>query len=210
MAKKTKKDDKGFFEDFNDKRKENPAYNSLLKVIIGFAFILVILILNYFVAPPMTIVGKNEVTVPANAVSYKSLLDDKMKDGTSYRITIEENDTKSMLDGTIKGETIEGVLENSESTEKFIIKDNQYYAIKFDEEILKDTTLNLGVINVGNLIKTLESNKSLKTIDETVINYKYDLVINDSAFEVNTKVENKVITSIEVKNENIKYTIVFK
>ena len=60
------------------------------------------------------------------------------------------------------------------------------------------------------MIELLESNKSLKTIDNNVINYKYNLTINNIAYEVNTKVENKAITSIEVINENSKYTIVFK
>ena len=211
MANKKKKQEKGFIEEFNEKRKENPAYNSLLKLIIGFSAILIILLLNFFVTPPITIVQKNEVTIPANAVSYKTLLDEKMKDGTSYKIDIEDNGVKSRLEGTIKENNIEGTLESSESTDKFIIKDGKYYVIKFDEESVVDISLNLGIINIIDLIKTLENNKSLKTIEnEKIINYKYDLVINNVSFEVNTKVENKIITSIEAKNENIKYTIVFK
>lgn len=210
MANKKKKDDKNFFEDINKKRKEVPGYNSLIKVIIGFSVILIILVLNYFVAPPITIVKKNEITIPEGAVTYKSLLDEKKLDNTSYKIDVEIDGIKSRVDGTIKGENIEGVIESVESTDKFIIKQDQFFIIKFDEEILTNTSYNLSVINVPKLIELLESNKSLKTIDNNVINYKYNLTINNIAYEVNTKVENKAITSIEVINENSKYTIVFK
>ena len=224
MASKKKKDDKNFFEDINKKRKEVPGYNSLIKVIIGFSVILIILVLNYFVAPPITIVKKNEITIPEGAVTYKSLLDEKKLDNTSYKIDVvseeinacsinvdvEIDGIKSRVDGTIKGENIEGVIESVESTDKFIIKQDQFFIIKFDEEILTNTSYNLSVINVPKLIELLESNKSLKTIDNNVINYKYNLTINNIAYEVNTKVENKAITSIEVINENSKYTIVFK
>ena len=217
MASKKKKDDKNFFEDINKKRKEVPGYNSLIKVIIGFSVILIILVLNYFVAPPITIVKKNEITIPEGAVTYKSLLDEKKLDNTcvgciskAYPTDVEIDGIKSRVDGTIKGENIEGVIESVESTDKFIIKQDQFFIIKFDEEILTNTSYNLSVINVPKLIELLESNKSLKTIDNNVINYKYNLTINNIAYEVNTKVENKAITSIEVINENSKYTIVFK
>ena len=171
MASKKKKDDKNFFEDINKKRKEVPGYNSLIKVIIGFSVILIILVLNYFVAPPITIVKKNEITIPEGAVTYKSLLDEKKLDNTSYKIDVEIDGIKSRVDGTIKGENIEGVIESVESTDKFIIKQDQFFIIKFDEEILTNTSYNLSVINVPKLIELLESNKSLKTIDNNVINY---------------------------------------
>ena len=195
-------------------RKNTPGFDSLYKLILWFIFIFFILIL--FAIYGKTDKNNNQqqtTTVPANAVSYKSLLDERKKDGSSYVIDINVNNTKSRLNGTIKGETVEGVLEGQDSTDKFIIKDGEYYIVKFDEEKKPtDFALNLGVINLVDLIKSLENNKSLKTVDQetNIINYKYDLVINNIAYEINTKVEDKKVSNINVKNENSIYDVTFK
>jgi len=216
MAKKSDSSKKveEFMKNVQYNRKNVPGFDSLYKLILWFIFIFLLLIL-------FAIFGRTDnnnqqqqtTTVPANAISYKSLLDERMKDGSSYTINIKDNDNKYKLDGTIKGDTIEGVLESVDSTDKFIIKNEEYYIVKFDEEkLVNDLSLNIGVINLKTLIKTLESNKSLKTVDQdtNIINYKYNITINNIAYEINSKIEDKKVSRIDIKNETTSYEITFK
>ena len=220
MAKKKKNNDDelqkvvGFFKDIKYKRENVPGFDSFYKMVLGFTFIFILLIMfSIYVKPELNNKNNSQktTTLPANAFSYKELLENRIKDGNSYIVNVDNNGVKSRFECTIKENTITGISENDTSTEKFIIKDDGYYVVKFDNENkVEDYALNVGVINLVDLIKTLESNQSLKTIEENIINYKYDITINNVAYEVNTKVENKEVSNIEVKNENSKYTIVFK
>ena len=217
MAKKKKNDNlekvSEFFKDVKEKRETVPGYDSFYKLVLWSIFILVILILIFvYGRTPVEIVpAGNKTTLPANAFSYKELLENRIKDDSKYIVNVNNNETKTRLEATIKEEKIEGYLETETSTDKIVIKDNEIYKIKFDnEELIESFDLNIGVLNLITLIKTLENNKSLKTIDGNVINYQYDITINEINYTVDTKVEDKAISTIEVKNENSKYTIVFK
>ena len=217
MAKKKKNDNlekvSEFFKDVKEKRETVPGYDSFYKLVLWSIFILVILILIFvYGRTPVEIVpAGNKTTLPANAFSYKELLENRIKDDSKYIVNVNNNETKTRLEATIKEEKIEGYLETETSTDKIVIKDNEIYKIKFDnEELISDFDLNIGVLNLITLIKTLENNKSLKTIDGNVINYQYDITINEINYTIDTKVEDKAISTIEVKNENSKYTIVFK
>ena len=217
MAKKKKNDNldkvSEFFKDVKEKRETVPGYDSFYKLVLWSIFILVILILIFvYGRTPVEIVPSgNKTTLPANAFSYKELLENRIKDDSKYIVNVNNNETKTRLEATIKEEKIEGYLETETSSDKIVIKDNQIYKIKFDnEELIESFDLNIGVLNLITLIKTLENNKSLKTIDGNVINYQYDITINEINYTIDTKVEDKAISTIEVKNENSKYTIVFK
>ena len=217
MAKKKKNDNlekvSEFFKDVKEKRETVPGYDSFYKLVLWSIFILVILILIFvYGRTPVEIVpAGNKTTLPANAFSYKELLENRIKDDSKYIVNVNNNETKTRLEATIKEEKIEGYLETETSTDKIVIKDNEIYKIKFDnEELIESFDLNIGVLNLITLIKTLENNKSLKTIDGNVINYQYDITINEINYTIDTKVEDKAISTIEVKNENSKYTIVFK
>lgn len=217
MAKKKKNDNlekvSEFFKDVKEKRETVPGYDSFYKLVLWSIFILVILILIFvYGRTPVEIVpAGNKTTLPANAFSYKELLENRIKDDSKYIVNVNNNETKTRLEATIKEDKIEGYLETETSTDKIVIKDNEIYKIKFDnEELISDFDLNIGVLNLITLIKTLENNKSLKTIDGNVINYQYDITINEINYTIDTKVEDKAISTIEVKNENSKYTIVFK
>ena len=223
MAKKNKSEEQKKVEEFlktvQYNRKNTPGFDSLVKLILWFGFIFLILIL-------FAIYGRNDnnpnnnpqtTTVPANAVSYKSLLDERIKDGSSYNVKFHYQNVKSTYDcvveATVKGETIEGLVENSNGLEKFRIKENKYYTLKFDEETEKaDYIFDLNIVNIIDLIKLLESNKSLKTVDNetNIINYKYELTINEQVYEINSKIKDKKVDNISVKNENSSYEITFK
>ena len=217
MAKKKKNDNlekvSEFFKDVKEKRETVPGYDSFYKLVLWSIFILVILILIFvYGRTPVEIVpAGNKTTLPANAFSYKELLENRIKDDSKYIVNVNNNETKTRLEATIKEGKVEGYLETETSTDKIVIKDNEIYKIKFDnEELIESFDLNIGVLNLITLIKTLENNKSLKTIDGNVINYQYDITINEINYTIDTKVEDKAISTIEVKNENSKYTIVFK
>ena len=217
MAKKKKNDNlekvSEFFKDVKEKRETVPGYDSFYKLVLWSIFILVILILIFvYGRTPVEIVpAGNKTTLPANAFSYKELLENRIKDDSKYIVNVNNNETKTRLEATIKEGKVEGYLETENSTDKIVIKDNEIYKIKFDnEELIENFDLNIGVLNLITLIKTLENNKSLKTIDGNVINYQYDITINEINYTIDTKVEDKAISTIEVKNENSKYTIVFK
>ena len=222
MAKKNKSEEQKKVEEFlktvQYNRKNTPGFDSLVKLILWFVFIFFILIL-------FAIFGRNDnpnnnqqtTTVPANAVSYKSLLDERIKDGSSYNVKFHYTNVKSTYDcvveATVKGETVEGLVENSNGLEKFRIKENKYYTLKFDEETEKaDYIFDLNIVNIIDLIKLLESNKSLKTVDNetNIINYKYELTINEQVYEINSKIKDKKVDNISVKNENSSYEITFK
>ncbi len=220
MANKKKSDQRNKVEEFMKNvqynRDNTPGFDSLYKLILWFGFIFILLLL-------VAVYGRNEnsnknnqqqtTTIPANALSYKALLDERVKDGSSYTININNNSNKYLLDGTIKDNIIEGVLETENGTDKFVIKDNQYYIVKFGEEqLVENFELNMGVINIKDLIKILENNKSLKTVDQetNIVNYQYNITINDIAYEINSKIENKKVSSINVKNDSSSYDIIFK
>ena len=222
MAKKNKSEEQKKVEEFlktvQYNRKNTPGFDSLVKLILWFVFIFFILIL-------FAIFGRNDnpnnnqqtTTVPANAVSYKSLLDERIKDGSSYNVKFHYQNVKSTYDcvveATVKGETVEGLVENSNGLEKFRIKENKYYTLKFEEETEKaDYIFDLNIVNIIDLIKLLESNKSLKTVDNetNIINYKYELTINEQVYEINSKIKDKKVDNISVKNENSSYEITFK
>ena len=222
MAKKNKSEEQKKVEEFlktvQYNRKNTPGFDSLVKLILWFVFIFFILIL-------FAIFGRNDnpnnnqqtTTVPANAVSYKSLLDERIKDGSSYNVKFHYQNVKSTYDcvveATVKDETIEGLVENSNGLEKFRIKENKYYTLKFDEETEKaDYIFDLNIVNIIDLIKLLESNKSLKTVDNetNIINYKYELTINEQVYEINSKIKDKKVDNISVKNENSTYDVTFK
>ena len=217
MAKKKKNDNlekvSEFFKDVKEKRETVPGYDSFYKLVLWSIFILVILILIFvYGRTPVEIVpAGNKTTLPANAFSYKELLENRIKDDSKYIVNVNNNETKTRLEATIKEGKVGGYLETETSTDKIVIKENEIYKIKFDnEELIENFDLNIGVLNLITLIKTLENNKSLKTIDGNVINYQYDITINEINYTIDTKVEDKAISTIEVKNENSKYTIVFK
>lgn len=217
MAKKKKNDNlekvSEFFKDVKEKRETVPGYDSFYKLVLWSIFILVILILIFvYGRTPVEIVpAGNKTTLPANAFSYKELLENRIKDDSKYIVNVNNNETKTRLEATIKEGKVEGYLETETSTDKIVIKDNEIYKIRLDnEELIENFDLNIGVLNLITLIKTLENNKSLKTIDGNVINYQYDITINEINYTIDTKVEDKAISTIEVKNENSKYTIVFK
>ena len=159
----------------------------------------------------MTIVPSPDKTIPANAVSYKELLEGRISNDSKYIVNVDNNGTKVRLDATVKNDKIEGYLETEASTDKVVIKDNEIYRVKFDnEELISNFEYNVGVLNVVSLIKTLENNKSLKTITDNVINYQYDINVNNIAYIIDVKVDNKELKTITLNNENSKYTIVFK
>ena len=222
MAKKEKSDERKKVEQFiktvNYNRNNVPGFNSLVKLIVWFGFILLLLVLiSVFSKNNNNTQQQETTTIPANSVSYKSLLDERIKDGSSYIIKYHYQNVKSTyecrIEANIKGTNIEGLLESSNGLEKFRIKDNKYYTLKFDEETEKnDNTFDLNIVNLVDLIKLLESNKALKTVDtETnIINYKYELTINNVAYEINTKIEDKKVSNISVKDVNHSYEISFK
>ena len=207
-----------FVKNVQYNRENVPGFDSLYKLILWFIFIFVLLVLFMAFGRDDNKNGQQQTTtIPANAISYKALLDERIKDGSSYLVKFNYKNVKSTyecrVEATIKENTIEGLVENINGLEKFRIKDGKYYKIQLDEEIEKDDYLfDLDIVNLVNLIKLLESNKSLKTVDQetNIINYKYDLVINDIAYEINSQIKDKKITSISVKNENSSYEISFK
>ena len=203
---------KKFYDDIKDKRKNVPGFDSFYKLVLWMIFIFVVLLLvAIYGRTPIKIVSTQPTTLPANTYSYKELLNKRMEAGTNYIVNVEYNGTKVRYEATIKEDKITGIVEDNVNTGKFTIKEGNYYSVKLDEETLvNDLIYNVGVLDVINLIKTLQNNQSLKTVDNNIVNYKYDITINNIAYEINTKVENKVVSTIMVKNENSSYEIVFK
>ena len=159
MAKKKKNDNlekvSEFFKDVKEKRETVPGYDSFYKLVLWSIFILVILILIFvYGRTPVEIVpAGNKTTLPANAFSYKELLENRIKDDSKYIVNVNNNETKTRLEATIKEDKIEGYLETETSTDKIVIKDNEIYKIKFDnEELISDFDLNIGVLNLITLI----------------------------------------------------------
>lgn len=217
MAKKNKGNDdfekiSAFMKDIKEKRKTVPGFDSFYKLVLWLIFIGVILIaIGTYGRSKMTIVPSPDKTIPANAVSYKELLEGRISNDSKYIVNVDNNGTKVRLDATVKNDKIEGYLETEASTDKVVIKDNEIYRVKFDnEELISNFEYNVGVLNVVSLIKTLENNKSLKTITDNVINYQYDINVNNIAYIIDVKVDNKELKTITLNNENSKYTIVFK
>ena len=115
MAKKKKNDNlekvSEFFKDVKEKRETVPGYDSFYKLVLWSIFILVILILIFvYGRTPVEIVpAGNKTTLPANAFSYKELLENRIKDGNSYIVNVDNNGVKSRFECTIKENTITGI-----------------------------------------------------------------------------------------------------
>lgn len=214
MAKKEKnKQSNKFFQtmkNIRQRRKTDSSYDAFIKLVTGFAFIGILLILILIYGAPGS--AKKNKTVPANSISYKTLINDRVVSGTKYDVNIEINNQKYKVTADIENNNIVGYLESYDGNSKFIIKDNELYIIKFEEEILTSDLngIDINVINALKMVPLLGVHQSVKTVENNIVKYNYNIDINNTNYIIDSYIENKVLSKIEVKNDISRYIIEFK
>ncbi|MCH5166273.1 MAG: hypothetical protein J1F35_00135 [Erysipelotrichales bacterium] len=190
--------------------KENPAFRALVKLLLYFIFFAVIISVVAFNDIPSESNLKDTTKNPAEEVvepkNYKDMLNETVLNNNFFKYEININGEIKILEYTILNNNFNGTLETSNGVTKFEFKDNNFYEIRFNEEIQNNELfngLNLEYINIYSLISLVSNSKALKMIndDKTVYNYTIDA----SIISVTTNEEK--IEKIEITEENSIYSI---
>ena len=212
-----KKDNKdnSFFESFKYNYNNLEGFDSLVKLIIFFAFSLIILIFGRFaVQQDREEAEKRKEINQANQSEniFKRQVEQIIKKEGTIKIT--KGDYVVMLKNVKESDgVINGFFQDSNKVSKeFRIKENKVYELVFDEEEENETLLselNLDFIIPSMLVSILEENEKLEEKDGNAIYYTYNYA-SDVNYTISLKIESDNVENINISNDNVIYEITYK
>ena len=212
-----KKDNKdnSFFESFKYNYNNLEGFDSLVKLIIFFAFSLIILIFGRFaVQQDREEAEKRKEINQANQSEniFKRQVEQIIKKEGTIKIT--KGDYVVMLKNVKESDgVINGFFQDSNKVSKeFRIKENKVYELVFDEEEENETLLselNLDFIIPSMLVSILEETEKLEEKDGNAIYYTYNYA-SDVNYTISLKIESDSVQSINISNDNVIYEITYK
>ena len=213
--KKDNKDDNNFFESFKYNYNNLEGFDSLVKLIIFFAFSLIILIFGRFaVQQDREEAEKRKEINQANQSEniFKRQVEQIIKKEGTIKIT--KGDYVVMLKNVKESDgVINGFFQDSNKVSKeFRIKENKVYELVFDEEEENETLLselNLDFIIPSMLVSILEENEKLEEKDGNAIYYTYNYA-SDVNYTISLKIESDNVENINISNDNVIYEITYK
>ena len=129
----------------------------------------------------------NTKDVPADKkeeITIKEKIDTFLKNDLSYKITVEENDSRKIFNVSYKNNEYEGYLQDNIGITKFNCKENKCYTVYLDhqdeieEYYFKD---DLDIFSIRNISDKLSLEKSLS--NDT--NYVYTYNEESKAYQIN-------------------------
>lgn len=222
--KKNKKDDErleNFFEVFIRNYKNVPGFRSLIKLSLYVIFIAIFIIVvlansNNITDNDNHYNDKSMISTTAKVVkniTYKEILENVIKENKDVYAEIQINGEKYVVDAIVNNEDISGYYETSKLTKRFKIVNNQVYELNLDKEMENDKLfkeINLDFVIPSNLISTLKSNISIKSINDNETIYRYNLEINNNDYDIEVFVKENILTHIEINSENEQYYIIYE
>ena len=205
--KKDNKDNNSFFESFKYNYNNLEGFDSLVKLIIFFAFILIFG--RFAVQQDREEAEKRKEINQANQSEniFKRQVEQIIKkEGT---IKISKGDYVVMLKNVKESDgVINGFFQDSNKVSKeFRIRENKVYELVFDEEEEEETLLselNLDFIIPSMLVSILEDNEKLEERDGNAIYYTYNYG-SDVNYTISLKIESDNVQSINISNDNVIY-----
>ncbi|MBQ7240441.1 MAG: hypothetical protein IJS56_03275 [Bacilli bacterium] len=213
--KKDNKDNNSFFESFKYNYNNLEGFDSLVKLIIFFAFSLIILIFGRVAVQQDREEAEkrkeiNQVNQSENI--FKRQVEQIIKKEGTIKIT--KGDYVVMLKNVKESDgIINGFFQDSNKVSKeFRIKENKVYELVFDEEEENEillSELNLDFIIPSLLVGILEDNEKLEEKDGNTIYYTYNYA-SDVSYTISLKIESDNVQSINISNDNVIYEITYK
>lgn len=120
-----------------------------------------------------------------------------------------KNDIVYTLNGTIKNSILEGYLEYDNSIKKVILKNNSLYEIKNDLEDVLELNFDIDLINMFYVMNIIEDNKAYIETNTLGKSYKYEILKDETLYNIIIYTNDQSIYKIEINNENINYTLEF-
>ncbi len=183
--------------------------NSLFIVLIFIIFSITMLVTvhNYSVEKR----NNKTNTTTISTYQYKDILE-SILDNQKYTETINIDNNKSIIDGLYGNKILTGTLENINGTYKFIYKNDKVYEVRLDQEL--ESTIfdnyNIKFIDLSKLVFILESNNSIKTINNNITKYSYSNInIDNDIYNIEVLVKDNKVTNINISNTNSSYLLEF-
>lgn len=206
-----KKDKNNLFSDFFENYSESEDFrkyiNSLFIVLIFIIFSITMLFTIHSYYANMR--KNSSQTTTISTYQYKDILESILENEKYIEnITIDNN--KSIINAIYGNKIITGTLENTNGTYKFIYKNDQVYEIRLDQEL--ESTIfdnyNIKFIDLSKLVFILESNNSIKTINDNITKYTYSNInIDGNTYNIEVLINNNTVTNINITNSNSSYLI---
>lgn len=136
----------------------------------------------------------NQTTTTTTQVKEDKYIDkqkDLLKSKYTINYVINANGLEYKINGTINESVVEGYLESNDNIKKIILKENNLYEIKNEEEILLELDVNKNLISTDFIINLIKQNSALIEDKDFFEKYTYDIK------ELNIKI------IVELDDENI-------
>ncbi len=212
--KKQKKDSKIkiFYSNFKEAWKD-PRKKAGIKLLSYFLFFVILFLL----AAITSNMNKYNSIEDSNITTTTKLKEDKYNDKLNnllenkYDINyvIKKDNVEYKINGNIENNVIIGYLELSNEIKKIVFKDNNFYEIKNNEEILLEVEIDAYLLNLSNLINLIRENSPIKNNEDNNNNiYSYSFKYNN--IDLNVIVSfNEEIYNIVILYNGIEYNLSF-
>ena len=216
---KKKKDDiyESKWEVFLRNYNQVPGFKALVRLgIYFFLFLIFILIVNFGGKDLSSESDTTTTTSPAKEeikLTYKDMLNNLAGEDKKIEFTSVINNYETRITAESENGIITGLIENQDLTKKFKIKDNQIYEIVLDSENLNpnlSANINYDFLVPSKLVEILNSNQATKRIEESQVIYNYNITYNGVTYDTIVIVENNSVKSIDLKQENNQYMILYR
>ncbi len=215
---KKKKDDlyESKWEVFLRNYNQVPAFKAIVRLGVYFLFFLAFILIVNLGAKNLSSEENPTTTTITNKeeekMTYKDILNKLANENISISFTSLINNYETRITASVENSVISGLMENQDLTKKFKIKDNQIYEIVLDSENLNPNlfvNINYDFLVPSKLVEILNSNQATKRIDGSKVIYNYNITYNGVNYDTIVIVENNSVKSIELKQENNQYMILY-
>lgn len=185
-----------------------PRYRALIKLGLYFLMFALIITLTHMYSTSPT-QEPEKITKPSQTSLSDIIMNTKL-DNININYNIITNDTNYIINGEIRDNILIGYIENNDLIKKIILKDETFYTINSNQEII-DEELNNNIINYfllpQNIIDLVKDKKSYIEKNEKSSLYTYNIMYNNSQYDITLKTNLKKITSIIINNDNLEYNL---
>lgn len=152
----------------------------------------------------------NQTTTTTTQVKEDKYIDkqkDLLKSKYTINYVINANGLEYKINGTINEGVVEGYLESNDNIKKIILKENNLYEIKNEEEILLELDVNKNLISVDYIISLIKQNSALIEDKDFFEKYTYD--IKDLNIKVIVELDDENINQIYISENSDTYELNF-
>lgn len=196
-----------------------PGFKSLVKLLIWLFLIFIFIIIASSANNDINYSSSEDKATPTTmtttktAISYQELLDDILQNEKKISISITDGEDKYMIDADMNLGVMSRYYTTKTTTKRFSIEENKIYELNLDERIENNELfgkVNNNFINQHSLVKLIETTVGTKEVKNGEIVYNYAVNDNGINYSLQSFIKDDILYKIEIKGEDISYTISYK